>query len=231
MGEPSKTVTGLAERFADFIQDGSFPCVGAKSALARAEMEILEARDIRSAWDDLDIFAAVTRFAGRYRAAPHPFQSLAVIFQAPDRMSETQFEDALWARLQSLADKDAFNGYLHDPRVSDDVTSPHFALSLGEEAFFIVGLHPGASRPARRFERPVIVFNPHAQFETLREEGRYEKLRERIIERDVALAGEPNPMLAKHGEASAARQYSGREVEPRWTPPFKSPGSGNANDN
>jgi FPC/CPF motif-containing protein YcgG len=229
VAELHKDTAGLAERFAAFIQDSSFPCVGAKSALARAEMEIVEARDIRSGWDDLDIFAAVTRFAARYKADPHPFQSLAVVFGAPGRMTETAFEDALWTRLQSLADKDAFNGYLHDPRVSDDVASPHFALSLGEEAFFIVGLHPGASRPARRFERPVIVFNPHAQFETLRDQGRYEKLRDKIIERDVALAGEPNPMLAKHGEASAARQYSGREVEARWTAPFKTPGL--ANDN
>ena len=225
MVEADKTTTSLAARFAAFIQGSAFPCVGAKSALARAEMEIVEARDIRSAWDDLDIFAAVTRFAARYKADPHPFQSLAVVFGAPGRMSETAFENALWARLQSLADKDAFNGYLHDPRVSDDIASPHFALSLGEEAFFIVGLHPGASRPGRRFERPVIVFNPHAQFELLREQGRYEKLREKIIERDVAIAGAPNPMLAKHGEGSAARQYSGREVEPRWTPPFRSPGS------
>lgn len=219
-------MTELADRFAAFLRGPDFPCVGAKSALAHGTIEMLEARDVRSAWNDLDILAAVTRFAGRYRADPHPFQSLAVLFHAPDRMGERAFEDALWARLQSLADKDAFNGYLHDPRVSDDVASPHFALSLGEEAFFIVGLHPGASRPARRFERPVIVFNPHAQFELLRKQGRYETLRERIIERDVAVAGAPNPMLARHGEASAARQYSGRAVGPRWTPPFKSPATG-----
>jgi FPC/CPF motif-containing protein YcgG len=227
MAEPT---TALSDRFAAFLRGPAFPCVGAKSALAHDAIEILEARDIRSAWNDLDIFAAVTRFAARYRASPHPFQSLAVVFHAPGRMSETAFEQALWQRLQSLADKDAFNGYLRDPRVSDDVASPHFALSLGEEAFFIVGMHPGASRPARRFERPVIVFNPHAQFETLRDQGRYEKLRARIIDRDVAIAGAPNPMLARHGEASAARQYSGREVGPRWAPPFKSPSSGNADD-
>jgi uncharacterized protein len=220
----------LAEHFAAFLRGPDFPCVGAKSALAHGAVEMLEARDIRSAWNDLDILAAITDFARRYRADPHPFQSLAVLFDSPDRISEKAFEEALWARLQSLADKDAFNGYLHDPRVSDDVASPHFALSLGEEAFFIVGLHPGASRPARRFERPVIVFNPHAQFEMLREQGRYEKLRERIIERDIAIAGGPNPMLARHGEAPAARQYSGREVGPRWTAPFRSPEVGQSDD-
>lgn len=213
----------LSERFAAFLEDSSFPCVGAKSALARAEMEIIEARDVRSSWDDTTIFAAVTAFAARYKADPHPFQSLAVVFHQPEQMEEAAFEAALWQRLQSLADKDAFNGYLHDPRVSDDVESPHFAMSFGEEAFFVVGLHPGASRPARRFERPAIVFNPHGQFETLREQGRYEKLRASILKRDVAIAGSTNPMLAGHGEISAARQYSGRQVGPRWSPPFKSP--------
>jgi len=93
--------------------------------------------------------------------------------------------------------------------------------SFGEEAFFIVGLHPRASRPARRFERPVLVFNLHDQFEQLREQGRYERMRAKIIERDVALAGSPNPMLARHGTISEARQYSGRNVaEAGWVCPF-----------
>ena len=35
-------------------------------------------------------------------------------------------------------------------------------------------------------------------------------MRESILERDVSLAGTLNPMLARHGEASQARQYSGR---------------------
>ena len=87
----------------------------------------------------------------------------------------------------------------------------------------MVGLHPNASRPARRFPRPTLVFNLHDQFERLRAEGRYEKMRDKIIERDVALAGEPNPMLARHGEASEARQYSGRAVDDAWACPFRDP--------
>jgi uncharacterized protein len=105
--------------------------------------------------------------------------------------------------------------------VSDDPNDPHFSLSFGEEAFFIVGLHPLASRPARRFERPVLVFNLHDQFEQLREQGRYERMREKIIQRDIALAGSVNPMLARHGTISEASQYSGRNVaQSEWTCPF-----------
>src|SRR5690606_4758135 len=107
-------------------------------------------------------------------------------------------------------------GQKPDPRVSHSPDDPHFSLSFGGEAFFVVGLHPAASRPARRFERPALVFNLHDQFEQLRAAGRYDQLRSAIIERDIALAGEPNPMLARHGTISEARQYSGRAVPGDW---------------
>ncbi len=64
------------------------------------------------------------------------------------------------------------------------------------------------------------MFNLHDQFEQLRAAGAYEKLRSAIIARDVALAGEPNPMLARHGVSSEARQYSGRQVGEDWVCPF-----------
>ena len=48
-------------------------------------------------------------------------------------------------------------------------------------------------------------------------------MREIIIERDVALAGDVNPMLARHGEASEAKQYSGRRVDADWNCPFHDP--------
>lgn len=107
-----------------------------------------------------------------------------------------------------------------DPRVSEDPDDPHFSLSFGGEAFFIVGLHPRVSRPARRFERPALVFNLHDQFEKLRAAGVYGKMRSTIVARDVALAGSANPMLARHGVVSEARQYSGRAVDDEWECPF-----------
>ena len=65
-----------------------------------------------------------------------------------------------------------------------------------------------------------MVFNLHDQFERLRAEGKYETMREKILVRDEQLAGSRNPMLARHGDASEARQYSGRAVEADWTAPF-----------
>ena len=65
-----------------------------------------------------------------------------------------------------------------------------------------------------------MVFNLHDQFERLREQGRYERMREAILDRDRSLAGDINPMLSRHGEKSEACQYSGRVVPDEWTPPF-----------
>lgn len=211
---------GLDERFRAFIRERDFPCVGAKSALARGSIRTLVAREITSAWDDLRIYAALLDFAAACRSQPGPFQSLAVIFRQTSANTEEAFEEAMWARIQSLSDKDGWLGQRWDPRVSEDAADPRFSLSFGGEAFFVVGLHPNASRPARRFEAPVMVFNPHDQFERLRAEGRYEGLRESIIDRDVALAGSPNPMITRFGEVSEARQYSGRAVGDDWQCPF-----------
>lgn len=197
-----------------------FPCVGAKSAMARGTMEILGARDIASAWDDLRIHDTLRRFAEQYRAEPQLFRSLAVVFAGPTELDEAAFERAVWARIQSLSDKDVWLGQDWDPRVSPNPEDPHFSLSFGGEAFFVVGLHPHASRPARRFPRPAMIFNLHDQFETLRAQGKYETMREKIMVRDEALAGSRNPMLARHGEVSEARQYSGRVVEAGWRCPF-----------
>ncbi len=210
----------LADQFRDFVRSAAFPCVGAKSALAKGQMRIVVARDIRSGWDDLRIYPGLLDLARSYAADPVLFQTFVVVFEQDWALSEASFEAAMWARLQSLSDKDTMFAQGVDRRVSGDPDDPHFSLSFGGEAFFVVGLHPGASRPARRFGRPALVFNLHDQFVRLRAEGRYETLRAAILDRDVSLAGTVNPMLARHGDVSEARQYSGRAVGNDWECPF-----------
>ncbi len=167
--------------------------------------------------------AALMGFIAHYRRKPEVFQSFVVLFEDSAPCDETTFERHLWSRAQALCNRDAGLGHPWDARVADNAENPHFSLSVAEEAFFIVGLHPHASRPARRFEVPALVFNMHAQFERLRSDGRYEKLRAMIMKRDESLAGSSNPMLARHGEMSEARQYSGRAVEAGWRCPFRGP--------
>lgn len=215
----------LIARFEAYIKDKAFPCVGAKSALSRGQIHTFVAGDIRCPRDDVAIHDALCDFVHAYRQHPGPFQSFAVLFPTAGILPETAFEQALWQRLKGLRQADTAKGCEYDGRVSADIADARFSLSFGGEAFFVVGLHPGASRPARRFDTPVLVFNAHDQFERLRADGRYETLRDAIIARDVALAGSPNAMLARHGEVSEARQYSGRQIAGEWTCPVSWPAS------
>lgn len=214
------TARAAEEDLFAWVADKDFPCVGAKSALAKGSLKVLAAHSLASAWDDVKIHSELLEWAKGWRDDPEGLRSLAVVFDGPGNLSETEFEALMWDRIQSLADKDVWRGQPYDSSVSPDPEDPHFSLSFGGEAFFVVGLHPAASRPARRFPRPTMVFNLHEQFERLREQGRYERMRERILDRDRQLAGHINPMLARHGETSEARQYSGRVVGDDWLCPF-----------
>lgn len=211
-------VSDSAAALASFIAAEDFPCLGAKAAHARGGIETIEAGELTVASHDQAIVAGLQRFACD-ADAEHLFVSFAVAFAAAPALSEREFEQALWQRMQALHELDR-RQFGWDPAVSSDPRSPRFSMSIGGHAFYVVGLHPAASRPARRFPQPVLLFNLHSQFERLRADGRYEKLREAIIRRDIAYAGSANPMLAVHGKSSEARQYSGRQVDADWRCPF-----------
>ena len=210
----------LLEEFESFIRTQEFPCVGAKSALSKGQLKTVPCWSLTSGWSDVLIHRELLQWAYDYQQDPTLFRSIAFVFDGPRDLDEVGFEKAMWERIQSLSDKDAWLDQPYDEQVSSNPEDPHFSLSFGGEAFFVVGLHPNASRPARRFRTPVLVFNLHDQFEQLRAEGRYEKIRKTILDRDKELAGSINPMLARHGESSEAVQYSGRLTDSDWQCPF-----------
>ncbi|MFD0985743.1 guanitoxin biosynthesis heme-dependent pre-guanitoxin N-hydroxylase GntA [Methyloligella solikamskensis] len=211
----------LPDKFQAFVANPAFPCVGAKAALSRDQMRIFVAGDISSNRDDPSIWRHLRDQVNWYRISPSLFQSCVILFEEPTDLSEEGFEACLWERLRSLSDEDVAHGQRHDARVSADPEDPHFSMSFAGEAFFVVGLHPNASRPARRFEVPGLVFNLHDQFEQLRRHGQYDRLRSSILARDISFSGSRNPMLSRHGEISEARQYSGRAVGPGWQCPLQ----------
>lgn len=207
-------------QFKEFIGDADFPCVGAKSALARDALTVFEASEFDSAARDVDLYRALRAFGAELDHDSPIVQSFVAVFSGPGDLDEKAFEKTLWTRLQCLHNLDVIDGTPWNEAVDHDPDSPHFSLSLGGEPYFVIGLHPNASRPARRFAHPALVFNSHMQFEKLRADGRYDKMKEIIRKRDAELAGDINPMLTDFGEASEARQYSGRAVGENWTCPF-----------
>lgn len=205
--------------FADHLASNVFPCLAAKTAHARNQVTHVVSGDIRCGRDDGRLAHAIQGFAARGKPE-HVFHSLLIHFPDSPGMDEIAFEQALFARLQGIHDVDVVD-FGWDTSVSNDPTDDKFSMSVGGHGFYVIGLHPGASRHARRLPHPAMVFNLHAQFEYLREQGRYDRLREAIIERDVAMNGSANPMLAVHGQSSEALQYSGRDIDGPWECPFK----------
>ena len=223
---PSPADTAASSRIACFrghVEAADFPCVGAKSALARDALEVHAFGALGSRGNDGPLLDRIVRFA-RQRDHDDPddstVHSLAAVFDGPGDTDESRFEALLWSQLQRLHLLDMRRGARWAADVSRDPDDPKFSLSLGGHPFFVIGLHAGASRLARRLPFPALVFNSHRQFDKLRADGRYAKMQAATRERDVALQGSTNPNLADFGTAPETRQYSGRAVEPGWRCPF-----------
>ncbi len=218
-----KPITDLGERFLAFLGDNAYPCVGAKSALAHGSIETHEYGMLGETGNDQPIADGLSQFVDMIEANADDsviVHSYVAIFRGPFDMNERRFESLMWSQLWRIHQLDVLAGNLPADDVSNDTDSPHFSLSLSGHPFFLIGLHPHASRIARRFSHPVMVFNSHRQFEKLRDDGRFEKMQAATRSRDADLQGTINPNLADFGEASEARQYSGREVEADWQCPY-----------
>ena len=209
----------IIEEYYRFLRSRGFPCIGAKAAVSMDHVKCLVATDMASTEEDEEIISFIYQFVESYRSSNESFHSAAVIFSNPREPTESEFEELLWLRLNSLAVLDRTE-YTHDKRVDHDPSSSRFSFSLKEEAFFIIGLHPSSSRKARRFTYPAIVFNPHEEFERLKRTGRYDPMKKVVRRRDETYSGSVNPMLKDFGEAPEVFQYSGKQYDATWKCPL-----------
>ena len=210
----------LIAAYKEYIAAKEFPCVAAKAAFAKEQIQCMVATHMACPKDDHAILQFLYSFVDHYRQSDEMYHSAAIIFEQPTALTEEAFDDFLWQRLQSLSAMDAAR-FPYDGRVDGDPASPNFSYSLKEEAFFIIGLHPGSSRAARQFSYPTLVFNPHGQFEQLKETAKYQNLKNVVRKRDMAYSGSVNPMLEDFGAASEVYQYSGRRYDNQWQCPLK----------
>lgn len=218
--DPAGSGKSSMDAFGSYVLDGEHPCVMARSVVNKKQVFLAS----YAALGDEHSSAAVCHDIYEVLAiskAEDSLNSLAAVFPGTTFDTEEAFEQALWAQLRAIhaVDRKLFPW---DPCVSQDPNDPEFSFSVGGVAWYVVGLHPQASRKSRRFKTPTLIFNRHARFEVLREEGRYDNLRDRIRQRDIQLQGSINPMLKDHGESSEALQYSGRAVDGDWQCPFAS---------
>lgn len=199
------------------IEHADYPCLGAKSVFRRDGAVQLVLDDLTSGDAARRVRQGLKAFAELVEQEDS-FHSFVATFRQPTGLDERAFEELLWGLLQRIHDGD---DQPWSADVSADPTNPHFAFSVAGSAYFVVGLHPAASRIARRAPLPTIVFNPHAQFETLRRTGQFDRMRDIIRRRDRDVQGTINPMVADHGESSEAIQYSGRLHSHDWKAPLE----------
>lgn len=158
---PEPTVDAVHDHLAQWVLDPEYPCLGARAVFNRDRARIVTTGRLGSASSSLDVYQALRDF-GDDADPDEGFTSLVAAFGGQAPPSERAFEDRLWTTLQHLHD---FDDTPWNAEVSSDPADVDFSFSIGGIAYFVVGLHPGASRDARRTPWPVLVFNLHSQFE------------------------------------------------------------------
>jgi FPC/CPF motif-containing protein YcgG len=201
------------------VLNDQFSCVGGKSALRHGTYRFGMYSGLGTDEAAAGLARDLCTYVGELPSFGSAFSSYIASFDGPHPADEIAFEADLWQMLQMLHDLDA-GRHRWDPGVSDDPADPQFSFSFGGVAFFVLGLHAGSSRAARRFAWPTLVFNPHRQFEQLREAGTYSRFQQVIRAGERRLQGDINPMMADFGSRSEAAQYSGRRTDAGWTCPF-----------
>jgi FPC/CPF motif-containing protein YcgG len=219
-GPPPNLTVFVHDALRALVLNDHFTCHGGKAAVRRQQYRFGLYDELGSPGAAAGLARDLTAFVADLPIHDGTFSTYLASFVGPNPADELAFEVLLWRLLQQLHDLDAPH-HSWDSTVDADPDSPDFAFSFAETAFFVIGLHAGSSRAARRFAWPTLVFNPHRQFEQLRDDGRYARFQTVIRRAETELQGTVNPMLGTHGSVSQAAQYSGRRVEDGWHCPFQ----------
>ncbi|MCA1658381.1 MAG: YqcI/YcgG family protein [Verrucomicrobiaceae bacterium] len=217
---PDSFAAEAGEAFRQLVFQPAFPCLGAKAAFNSGSNIVRRYGELASCDSTRELSADLRDFTQSELRRTSEYATFVAIFERPQNLNEVQFEELLWRQLRALHREDAAR-FDWDPSVRSDPADPYFSFSFAGQALYVIGMHANSSREARRFHWPALVFNPHEQFERLREDGNWKRMQETIRTRDRELQGTINPMLSDFGEKSEARQYSGRAVGEDWRAPFE----------
>ena len=218
-GAVSPQLAELVERqLRALVLEGPFPCLGSRAALRTGSYLFSLFPDLRSA-DAVDaVLAGLRRFAATRRQLGDFYTYVASFVEPRVVVDEAEWDRLVWDFLQKLHDSD---DEPWDPRWSKDPTQPDFALSLAGLGQLVVTLYPGASRYARRFAWPTLVFNPLEQDRAnFPEEEAFLRFQGRIRDRDRALQGTVNAALPATPDDPQAPGFSGASVGADWRCPL-----------
>ena len=203
----------VADQLVGMLSSPHYPCPGARGAAhnGRIRFGLYDCgRDITQA----SFGRLKTDFGAFVAELPTPVTepcSFVASFTLSSLSHEIDFEDWLWGVLYILSDDD------HELSMAvDSARVKYYEFKSSGREFFVVGMHAHASRYARRFAYPTIVFNPLELFQQIRASGTMESFMSASRTLDTKLQGCPNPNLDLPNEA----QYSGRPVDIGWQRPI-----------
>lgn len=216
-GDPEPVAALAHDAFRATVLSPSFSCTAGAAAVRTGSYRFCALDRLGDPRSAQQLAAHLREFITEFPLPSTRFATCVASFREPAAASPARFEKLLWSTLEQLHELDTKPW---DPSVSRDPANPEFSFSFHGRAFFVIGMHAGSPRWTRRLAWPTLVFNAHAQFEQLRQEGHYARLSDTIRKRDARLQGAPNPNLSDFGTESEARQYSGNETAPDWRCPF-----------
>ena len=207
------------QAFRTFVLDDAFSCLGAKSSISRGLFRF----GTYARLDDPAVTAGLARDLYAFAAERGLRERLHDLRRRLSRTRRAAVKRVSSAAVVPAAAAARPRRALSSLGSAGERRSgrSRFLVQLRGQRVLHRGMHPQASRAARRFAWPALVFNAHEQFERLREDGRYGGLQRQIRERELRLDGDLNPNLADYGRHSEARQYSGRATEGSWRCPFR----------
>ncbi len=205
-----KATETIAQKFEQYILGDDHPCVMAQSMFRSKNHTLKTYSEMNRVNNSIELLKDLTAYIERSNKVWPEITSFIAVFEDEQIDTELEFEIKLWGQLSMLVELDELPWNIE---VERDQESSNFGMSVAGEAFFIVGLHPKSSRAARQAPYTAMVFNLHSQFDKLRTDGVFHKVRDTIRQRDKAKNGSINPMMSDFGESTEALQYSGRKNE------------------
>lgn len=214
-----RQAASMDKKLRQFITKAQHPCLGAQAAFNTEQYRFGLYPRLSDTTASQNLAQGLSFFLHETASVEGDFLTFMAVFEPEvSPVDERTFERHLWKQLQQLHLLDTSEWSRES---SPDPQDPSFGFSFGGVAWYVVGMHPGSARLSRQFGQPMMVFNLRRQFEKLKETGKYQRLKQKIRQRDRELQGHVNPVLSDFGKVSEAAQYSGRQVDPRqWKCPF-----------
>ncbi|MDP9024979.1 MAG: YqcI/YcgG family protein, partial [Candidatus Eremiobacteraeota bacterium] len=150
---PSARARLANDAFRAFIEHPAYPCLGAKSAINSGQYRLGAYGALGSQAATEGLARDLCAFVAERPLMESGYATFVAVYEDVAIVDELEFEARLWAQLQALHDLDGQH-FEYAAGVSSDPQHPRFAFSFARSAFFVVGMHPGSSRIARRFPFP-----------------------------------------------------------------------------